>query len=45
MLGRKHQTVKLDTGTNFFDWAHEHRPEPRWTVDLDLWQLSPAERG
>ena len=33
--------VTLDDGVSFFKWAHEHWPAPRWSVELDPWQLSP----
>ena len=34
VLGREHQTVKLDAGVSFFESAREQWPEPRWTVEL-----------
>ena len=39
VIGQGHRRVMLDRGLNFFEWAHEHWPAPRWTVELDLWQL------
>lgn len=44
VLGQEHRTVSLDDGISFFEWAHENWPEPRWTVQLDPWQLSPEAR-
>ena len=34
--------VALDDGVNFFEWARELWPAPRWSVELDPWQLSAA---
>jgi hypothetical protein len=42
VVGRQHQTVTLADGANFFEWAAERWPAPRWTVELDPWQLSPT---
>ena len=33
-------TVPLEDGVSFFEWAAEHWPAPRWTVELDPWQLA-----
>jgi hypothetical protein len=41
VVGSEHRTIQLDDGATFFEWAHEHWPEPRWTIELDPWQLSP----
>jgi hypothetical protein len=40
--GRKHRTVELDDGVSFFEWATRRWPTPRWTVELDPWQLGSA---
>ena len=40
VIRQGHRTVTLDAGLNFFEWAHEQRPAPRWTVELDPWQLA-----
>jgi hypothetical protein len=40
VLGTSHGTVTLDEGASFFEWAGEHRPAPRWSVELDPWQLT-----
>ena len=37
VIGQGHRTVTLDAGLNFFEWAHEQWPAPRWTVELDPW--------
>ena len=39
--GSEHRSVSLEDGANFFEWAHERWPAPRWTVELDPWQLTP----
>jgi hypothetical protein len=39
VVGSEHHTVTLDADENFFLWARERWPEPRWTVELDPWQL------
>jgi hypothetical protein len=45
VIGRERQTVELDAGDEgFFVWAHEQFPAPRWTVQLDPWQLTAQSR-
>jgi hypothetical protein len=39
VIGQEHRTVRLDDDANFFEWAHRTWPEPRYTVQLDPWQL------
>jgi hypothetical protein len=39
VVGSEHYVVSLDANENFFIWAHERWPEPRWLVALDDWQL------
>ena len=39
--GQDHCTVTLDDGLQFFAWAAEQFPPPRWTVELDPFQLGP----
>jgi hypothetical protein len=41
VLGRERDTVALEDGLSFFEWAAERWPAPRWTVELDPWQLAP----
>jgi hypothetical protein len=41
VLASEHRTVTLNDRAEFFAWAREQFPSPRWTVDLDPWQLSP----
>jgi hypothetical protein len=41
VLGSTHHTVTLDDVASFFDWAVDRWPAPRWTVELDPWQLLP----
>jgi hypothetical protein len=38
---QERRTVELDDGVRFFEWARKQWPAPRWTVELDPWQLSP----
>jgi hypothetical protein len=42
--GQEHRTVRLDGDEDFFAWAHEMWPAPRWSVQLDPWQLTPEGR-
>jgi hypothetical protein len=45
-LGSEHRTVTLEDGASFLAWARERWPQPRWTIELDPWQLGPThERG
>jgi hypothetical protein len=44
VVGSEHRTVVLDDEANFFEWSREHFPAPRWSVELDPWQLSPEAR-
>jgi hypothetical protein len=41
VTGTSHGRVTLPDDTSFFVWARENWPAPRWTVELDPWQLSP----
>jgi hypothetical protein len=43
--GSERRTIALDDGQSVFDWASERWPEPRWTVDLDPWQLGQSFPG
>lgn len=40
VVSTSHGQVTLPDEANFFAWAHEHWPAPRWSVQLDPWQLS-----
>ena len=42
VLASEHRTIKLPDGLDFFAWAHEQWPAPRWSVELDPWQLAPS---
>jgi hypothetical protein len=42
VLATEHRTIKLPDGLDFFVWARERWPAPRWSVELDPWQLAPA---
>jgi len=44
VLGQQQRRVTLDDGVNFFEWAAERWPAPRWTVELDPWQLRQPGR-
>jgi hypothetical protein len=37
-----HETVKLDHGMSFFEWAASQYPREHYTVELDPWELSGA---
>lgn len=39
VIGREHRAVRLGDDASFFEWAHQTWPEPRYTVQLDPWQL------
>ena len=41
VFGTEPHKVTLEQGVDFFAWAQERWPKPRWTVQLDPWQLSP----
>lgn len=43
VLSSEHREIKLPDGQNFFAWAHEHWPEPRWSIDLDPFDLAPRK--
>jgi hypothetical protein len=38
--GTEHHTITLENGVNFFTWAQKHWPAPRFSVELDPWQLT-----
>lgn len=38
--GSEHRTVDLEPEVNFFAWAREHWPAPRWSVELDPRRLN-----
>jgi hypothetical protein len=40
VVATRHGQVKLSDDASFFAWAHENWPAPRWSVQLDPWQLS-----
>ena len=44
VLGTEHRTVVLEDGADFYSWARQQWPSPRWTVQLDPWQLTPEWR-
>ena len=39
--GTSHGTMTLEESVGFFGWAAEHWPAPRWSVELDPYQLTP----
>jgi len=36
------ERTRLAGDPEFFEWAAEQWPAPRWSVEVDPWQLSPA---
>jgi hypothetical protein len=44
VVGQEERTVTFDEA-NFFEWAAERWPGPRWTVGLTPWQLGPEWPG
>jgi hypothetical protein len=42
VVGQQHRIVTLEDDANFFEWAHKEWPAPRWSVQLDPWELSPT---
>jgi hypothetical protein len=40
VLGISRGTVTLEDGASFFEWAAENWPAPRWSVELDPYQLA-----
>ena len=45
VVGQEQRIVWLDDEARFFEWAAEQWPGPRWTAELDPWQLSPEWPG
>jgi hypothetical protein len=45
VLASEHRTIKLPDGRDFFTWAREQWPAPRWSVDLEPSQLWPGWSG
>jgi hypothetical protein len=45
VLAIERRTVKLPDGRDFFAWVHEQWPAPRWSVELDPWELGPRAAG
>lgn len=41
VLSSEHRTIKLPDGMDFSSWARDHWPAPRWSVQVDPWELSP----
>lgn len=39
--GSSRGQVTLADDDSFYEWAQEHWPAPRWSVQLDPWQLAP----
>jgi hypothetical protein len=35
-------TIELEDQVNFFAWAHDEWPAPRWSFTLDPYQPTPA---
>ncbi len=45
VVGQEQRIVWLDDRARFGEWAAEQWPAPRWTAELDPWQLSPEWPG
>jgi hypothetical protein len=45
VLGQEHRSVTLEDGIVFWSWVQERWPAPRWSVELDPWQLAPDWSG
>jgi hypothetical protein len=41
VLGSSRGQVTLPDDVSFYEWAQEHWPAPRWTIEPDPWQLAP----
>jgi hypothetical protein len=41
VLGQRHETIDLEDGESFNDWAAGRYPDERFTVELDPYQISP----
>jgi hypothetical protein len=39
VLSMTHQTVTLEAGGSFSEWARETWPAPRWEVEPDPWSF------
>ena len=35
VLSSEHRTIELPDGMDFFSWAQEQWPAPRWSVQVD----------
>jgi hypothetical protein len=42
VLASERRMIELADGLDFFAWAHEQWPAPRWSVELEPGQLAPA---
>ncbi len=42
VLGQQRDRVMLAEGDDFFTWANERWPAPRWSVELDPHELTRA---
>jgi hypothetical protein len=40
-----HESVRLGDGISFFEWAAGQYPRQQFTVELDPWELSPADES
>jgi hypothetical protein len=45
VVASQHRAVTLEDGASFFKWAGENWPRPRWTVELDPYQLARRLRS
>jgi hypothetical protein len=45
VLSTEHRAIELPDGSDFFAWARDRWQTPRWSVQLDPWQLAPKWPG
>jgi hypothetical protein len=45
VVSTQHRTIELRDGSDFFAWARDRWPRPRWSVQLDPWQLAAKWPG
>jgi hypothetical protein len=45
VISQRRDTIDLDDGESFNDWAARHYPDDRITVELDPWSDWPQTRS
>jgi hypothetical protein len=43
VLDQRHETVELEDGTTFYEWAASYYAHHCYTVQLDPWSLSTGD--